>query len=178
MDRRKTMDGDWTTWDGLSKENHAEPEARWNVNAPQLQANKSAERTVGRRTSTRGQPPTAKLALEKRSAIEKKKRSPRGAGLMKKAMPQPEPEAEDEADEADEEYIVDSKNPFEPLGALMEAEANAARATAEQRAEVAKKVVAAPVAKRTRNTLGKLWSQTMNHVLKAVTPMLCALQPN
>ena len=146
------MIGDWTTWEGLAGENSYEPEPRWGATAQPLKPAAdgwNAARSVGGRKPT----PTKKHAgVANRGIEKKKKRGPRGGGLMKWNE---STEENDENVAPPTPYIVSSKNPYAALGEAMDAEeaaeAEAARVAAEERQaadeELAKKVAAKEKAK-------------------------------
>ena len=79
-----------------------------------------------------------------RPGIEKKnkKKEARGMGLMRKAMAVDAPPVEEEEEEVvagePSPYIVDKKNPFDALGAMMDAEEAEAALAAKKAAEAAK----------------------------------------
>ena len=92
------MDGDWTTFDGLSAENTFEPEPAWGTKPaakPAAADGWAVPRAVAKRKPT----PTKKghAGVSQMNKAIKKKKAPRFAGLMKNY---------DEVDEEDENVPV------------------------------------------------------------------------
>ena len=100
--------GDWTTWDGLAEE-HGEEETVV-FGKPAAKAAPAAAPVAAKREQAK-----AKMAGVSARGIEKKKKKPRGAGLMKvaespKAQQPPMEEAVD-GPSVPSPYILDAKNP-------------------------------------------------------------------
>ena len=124
-----------------------------------------------------GAAPVQRHAGVSMKAIKKKKKEPRGAGLMKLAA-EPVPEPEEDVESVASPYIVDSKNPFGVLGDDMmtdepsaakpvAAKKNIVEVVAEAASETIKAVGSTPVARRTR-TAFKSISNTMSGVVAAI----------
>lgn len=176
--------GDWTTWDGLTEENDTAPVVFGNkpaVKAPAAAPAAAKPREVSKAKGTG-------VAFK---GIEKKKKKPRTAGLMKVVeSPKAQP-AEDEAEDASEEvtfegpsvpspYIVNTKNPFAALGDLMDMEEAEEEAAAKAEAEAVSKravaakpskitaaveaVAASPIVRRTRGAIRSTFEKVVDFV--------------
>ena len=167
--------GDWTTWEGLNEENTFEPEKCWGKGSKPAAASGWAapsQPNGSRRVPTPGQKKNGFNDASLARGINKKKKAPRGAGLMTFGKTKKE-EDEEEAAVADvpAPYIVSTKNAFAVLGDLIEQEETTEVAAAAEAAKAQAMPLESPMVRRTRNAI-KAISKTMISVVAAVSPML------
>ena len=122
------IEGDWTTYEGLSAEQDYEPV---------VFGKKAASKPAGARKSPAKPKEDKRInfrGVAAKGIDKKKKKAPRAAGLMKnREEEEVEEEMEEETFSAPSPYIKSSKNKFAALGAIMDAEE--AEAEAEERAK-------------------------------------------
>lgn len=150
--------GDWTTWEGLTNEMD-EPSVVFGTKKP-ASAPKHVPQPASKKAAAASSKPDG-FGFKFNSGIGKKKKAPRGAGLMMKAVQAEIVVETEEAMDEDEEmaepspYIKSTKNAFSALEGMIEEveEASEKPAAEKKRVSAAKKAVIAPAAAKKQSVV-------------------------